>query len=177
MPRWKNQPLITYHGSDSGSLPPGSWTVGSPVPFPVSLARCRPLVDFGQGFYTTTNQHQAEQWANTRVLRMPPHPGIRAVVLAFTIDRDALAALDTLAFVRPTTDFWDFVTDCRHGFPPHARSHPSPPSYDVVYGPVTIWPQSLLLADCDQISFHTPPAVAALSPSPMLQAQAAGSLF
>ncbi len=177
MPRWKNQPLVVYHGTDSGSLPSGPWIVGSPVPFPVSLARCRTLVDFGQGFYTTTNQHQAEQWANTRVLRLPPRTGLKAIVLAFSVDRDVLAGLDGLAFVRPTTDFWDLVTDSRYGFSPHARMKSGHPAFDVVYGPVTLWPQNLVLADCDQISFHTPPAVAALSTLPVLQAEAAVDLF
>ena len=36
-------------------------------------------------------------------------------------------------------------------------------SLDVlVYGPVTLWPQQLVIADCDQISFHTRRAVAGL---------------
>jgi hypothetical protein len=177
MPRWKNQPLVVYHGTDTGSLPPGSWPIGSTVPFPVNLARCRPLTDFGQGFYTTTNQHQAEQWANTRVLRLPPGVGIKAVVLAFAVDRDDLARLDALAFLLATFDFWDLVTDCRYGFPPHARAVPGHPSYDVVYGPVTLWPQNLVLAGCDQISFHTPSAVAILPSQPVLQSRAAIDLF
>ena len=27
--------------------------------------------------------------------------------------------------------------------------------YDLVYGPVSLFPQSLVIADADQISFHT----------------------
>ncbi len=34
--------------------------------------------------------------------------------------------------------------------------------YDVVYGPVALWPQTLAIKDCDQISFHTPAAIAML---------------
>jgi hypothetical protein len=75
-------------------------------------------------------------------------------VLSFEIDRDLLAVLDTLAFVRPINDFWDLVQDCRGMFPPHQRRGQQA-SYDVVYGPVTLWPQRLVIQDCDQISFHT----------------------
>lgn len=176
MPRWLNQSLMLYHGTDSGSLRSWPVAVGSPVPFSINLRRCRRLTDFGRGFYTTTNEHQARQWANTRVLRSPVQPSVKAIVLAFTINRDVLAGFDTLAFVRATTAFWDLVTDCRYGFAPHARAKSGQPAYDVVHGPVTIWPQSLLIADCDQISFHTAMAVAALG-SPILQAEAMVDLF
>lgn len=176
MPRWLNQPLTLYHGTDSGSLPSWPVAVGSTLTFSVNLSRCRRLTDFGRGFYTTTNQHQARQWANTRVLRTPMLLGVKAVVLAFSIDRDVLSSLDTLAFVRSTTDYWDLVTDCRYGFNPHARAKVGHLAYDIVYGPVTIWPQSLVIADCDQISFHTSKAAAALG-LPILQAEAAVDLF
>ena len=37
------------------------------------------------------------------------------------------------------------------------------PFYDVVYGPVSLFPQFLVIADADQISFHTDAALRALS--------------
>ena len=174
MPRWKNRPLRVFHGTDSLSVPMTGSDVGDAASFAVDLALCRPFTDFGQGFYTTTRLHQAEQWANARVLKAPSRPGLFAIVLAFDLDRDWLAGLDALAFVRPSTDFWDLVEDCRNGFPPHQRLRP--PSYDVVNGPVTLWPQKLIIADCDQISFHTPRSVDGLG-SPLLQARAAVDLF
>ena len=176
MPAWSNPPLIVYHGTDSLSVPVLRAAIGSGVPFRVDLAVCRPGTDFGRGFYTTTNRHQAEQWANSRVLRAKPSPGLYGIVLAFDIDRDWLASLDTLAFARPMQGFWDLVDDCRHGFPPHGRSPPHPSSYDVVYGPVTLWPQRLSIADCDQISFHTPRSLSGLT-SVALQSRAASYLF
>jgi len=130
----------------------------------INLARCRPFTDFGQGFYCTTSLHQAQQWANARVLRTlaPTGPTPTAVVLAFQLNRYWLASLETLAFVRPIKDFWDLVQDCRNGFPPHQRSTPYNVCYDVVFGPVTLWPQRLVIQDCDQISFHTQRAVRGL---------------
>ena len=78
---------------------------------------------------------------------------MQAVVLSFAIDRDLLAGADVLAFVVATTDYWDLIHDCRLGFAPH-----SPPGakkyYDVVYGPVSLWRQELIIHDCDQISVH-----------------------
>jgi hypothetical protein len=162
VPQWTNPPLSVYHGTDNRSA--GAIGVTSPAPLPAfipNLALCRPFTDFGQGFYTTTNLHQARQWANTRVLG-GPGLGAYAVVLRFDLDRDWLASLDTLAFVRPTADFWSLVTDCRQGFPPHQRQPPAPLPYEVVYGPVTLWPQILVISDCVQVSFHTQNAVAGL---------------
>jgi Protein of unknown function (DUF3990) len=179
VPLWNNRSLRLFHGTDSlsvGSLP----AVGAVFPgFVVNLARCRPYSDFGQGFYTTTRLHQARQRANTRVLRAPSAPGLYAIVLRFDLDRDWLAGLDVLAFARAIRDFWDLVTDCYNGFPPHQRQPPSPAPYDVVYGPVTIWPQTLLINDCDQISFHTQRSAAGLG-SPYLHDSAdnqPGGLF
>ena len=163
MPQWSNPPLSVYHGTDNRSagatgLAPRAALAG----FVPNLALCRPFTDFGQGFYTTTSLHQARQWANTRVLRASPRAGIHAVVVRFDLDRDWLATLESLVFVRPTADFWALVTDCRIGFPPHQRPPPGPLPYDAVYGPVTLWPQILVISDCDQVSFHTQSAVAGL---------------
>ncbi|GJD49110.1 hypothetical protein OPKNFCMD_1840 [Methylobacterium crusticola] len=165
MPVWSNPVLRVYHGTDdvSAAVAPNA-ALGTPLSFVVTLALCRPNTDFGQGFYVTTRLHQAREWANTRVLRAPPQPGLHAVVLGFDLDRDWLAGLDSLTFVRPIRDFWNLVTDCRHGFAPHQRIPPRPAPYDVVYGPVTLWPQRLVIADCDQISFHTRRAIRGLTP-------------
>lgn len=164
MPKWNNPSLYVYHGTDSLSAGAGTTPPGSPLPgFAPNLARCRPNTDFGQGFYVTTRLHQAKQWANLKVARMPAKPQPKAVVIRFALDRDWLAGLDSLVFVRPIADFWDLVTDCRHGFRPHQRPAPYPSPYDVVYGPVTLWPQRLVIADCDQIGFHTARAIRGLT--------------
>ena len=63
-------------------------------------------------------------------------------------------------FRAATQEFWNLVTDCRLGFAPHQRLPPNNLPFDVVYGPVTLGRQKLVLQDCDQISFHTSRAVA-----------------
>jgi hypothetical protein len=161
MPLWgsPNPPLVVYHGTDDQSLLAwGPIIAGRTLTgFRARVSLCRPFTDFGQGFYVTTWDHQARQWANARVLRIlaPTGPQPRAVVIRFLLDRDWLADLDSLVFIRPTFDFWNLVDDCRTGFPPHQRPGP----YDVVYGPVALWDERLLIQDCDQIGFHTRRAV------------------
>ncbi len=81
------------------------------------------------------------------------------------MNRDQIAALECLSFVRASSDYWDLVSDCRIGFAPHQRQgNASGSAYDVVYGPVSLWAQQLIIHDADQVSFHTAKAVAALPP-------------
>ncbi|WP_408210819.1 DUF3990 domain-containing protein [Paraburkholderia sediminicola] len=187
MPAWKNGNLTVYHGTDNLQItgitrPLIPSQLPKSVPFKPNLAACRPFTDFGKGFYTTTSLHQAKQWANARVRRiLAPHTGPQfAVVLGFEVDRDQLAALNALVFVRDTQDYWDFVQDCRLGFPPHQRSGVKQ-YYDVVYGPVALWPSQLLIQNCDQISFHmqapSTPSTYLLKPEVVACATAPGGLF
>jgi hypothetical protein len=166
MPSWtlpggSIKPLIVYHGTDDALPGARGVAVGSPLTgFQVNLNPCRPYTDFGQGFYVKTSEHQARQWANQRWLRSPSR-GMNALVLRFELDREWLASLEHVVFLRATSDFWDLVADCRHGFAPHQRLPPNNSPFDAVYGPVTLWPQKLVVQDCDQISFHSSKAVAA----------------
>src|SRR5262245_6595774 len=159
---WANDDLVLYHGTDDGQ--------GAAFAHGLDLSRCRAATDFGRGFYTTTSEHQAKQWANaTRERNLPQNPGVRAVVLSFKVPRDTLAHLESLVFVVDNPDYWSLVNYCRGGSSPHDRRVPPQRSaeYDVVYGPVALWRQQLVIKDCDQVSFHT---VAALNqlPSPTL---------
>jgi hypothetical protein len=171
VPQWLNKDLSVFHGTDSNSVGASAVGSGSTIPFRVSLALCRPYTDFGQGFYVTTNLHQAEQWANKRAIQVnaalpsSATPTV-AVVLQFKLDRDWLASLESLCFVLESPDFWALVNDCRGRFPPHQRTGKQS-EYDAVYGQVTLWPQKLLMKDCGQISFHTLGAVNRL-PDPIL---------
>jgi hypothetical protein len=167
MPPWSNGKLTVYHGTDTLTLAAhGPFKAGGSLAgFVANLANCRPATDFGTGFYTTTSLHQAREWANARVRRKrsrasPTQP--MGLVLLFDLDRDWLASQEALVFVREVSDFWDFVTHCRAGFAVHARAQPNV-AYDVVFGLMTIWPQRLLIQDCDQISFHTPAALGCLN--------------
>jgi hypothetical protein len=59
-------------------------------------------------------------------------------------------------------DYWSFVQYCRTVGGDHNRLHT--PWYDLVVGPVTgTWKRQTILPDTDQISFHTPYAVAVLN--------------
>ena len=154
MPRWSNPPLLVYHGTDTIAVPRAAGLpIGRSVPFRIQVGLCRPFTDFGQGFYVTTHLHQARQWANAKVIRTP-NPSSQVLVLGFFLDRDWLASLEALTFVRPIQDFWNLVYDCRNMFPPHQRVLPATAAYDTVYGPVTLWPSILTIQDCDQISLH-----------------------
>jgi Protein of unknown function (DUF3990) len=168
MPRWFNPPLRAYNGTDTRAIgvPSGAVKPGTALSFTPNLAFCRPFTDFAQGFYLTTRLHQAREWANAKVLRT--RGSTTAVVLEFRLDRDRLAALEALSFGRETSDFWDFVHDCRGGFLSHGRTYPRG-SYDLVYGPVTLWPQRLTIQNCDQISFHTTNALTVLGANPTIK--------
>ena len=43
-------------------------------------------------------------------------------------------------------------------------------NYDIVFGPVSLWRQRLVIKDCDQISFHTEAALDIL-PAPVIHSQ------
>ena len=106
--------------------------------------------------------------AQLRAWQLSVRRGTAPVVLRFDVDREALAALDCLWFVRgglQVDDFWSLVHHCRSGVAGHGRS-PSNGWYDLVVGPlVASWKQRLMVADADQISFHTPGAVHVLQAS------------
>ena len=160
---WANADLVLYHGTESDQLR----SIGlKPNPHGLSLARCRTATDFGQGFYMTTSEHQAKQWANIKQ-EDASNPNAQAVVIRFEIERNTLASLQSLVFIVDNPDYWNFVKFCRKGSPPHGRRPSSPAEYEVVYGPLAMYKQILVLKDCDQVSFHTQNALNQL-PSPEL---------
>jgi hypothetical protein len=156
--------LTVYHGCRDVSA--ASIRTG------VNTAHCRQRTDFGIGFYTTTSYRQAAFWANGQYsrARRKGRPAAYAVVLQFVLPRIPLSNLTSLVFVveNSSPDYWDFVTHNRTG----PRPHYSAGHYDVVYGPVSLWPQLLVIKDCDQISFHNSGAISAL---PVPTTRAAGT--
>ena len=89
----------------------GSYTeVSSPL---VKLGRAK--VDFGQGFYLTMLQTQAEAWAKTISERK--RTGAQAVVSAFSLDMDGVKADNYRIKTFETYDLeWlEYVIDCRKG--------------------------------------------------------------
>jgi hypothetical protein len=154
---WINGPLMLFHGTNTASHT-GSSVFKSTFKYKVDWALCRKDTDFGRGFCTTTSLNQATQWANNSVRRQTLSRGIQstALVLMFQADRDEIAGLDVLSFVRATPDYFQFIDHCRSLAPPHGRK--SPPNqlrYDVVFGPVSLGNQHLVIHDSDQVSFHT----------------------
>jgi hypothetical protein len=154
---WTNQSLILYHGTVRTHL--------SSLRAAIDVQQGRVRTDFGQGFYTTTWLEQAQLRAWQLSLRQGGAP----VVLQLDVDREALASLDGLWFVRGglmVEDFWSFVHHCRGGLARHGRSR-NDGWYDLVAGPlVASWKQRLIVADADQISFHTARAARLLDASP-----------
>ena len=169
---WTNGPLILYHGTTDDaataiSKPSRGWPHG------IDFDLCKPLKDFGRGFYLTTVLRQAESWADLKFKR---HTKSRkascSAVLRFEVDRDQLAPLLSLCFVTesagPDSDYWDFVQHCRKRRTTHLLQGDK--NYDVVFGPVSLGRQRFVIKDADQVSFHTEAALKIL-PTPTLHSQ------
>ena len=149
--RWNNGELTVYHGTDSRS---GYDIVNNGIKY----RYFNPASDFGSGFYVTMSLHQAKNWANERV-RTCGGGSFSAEVIEFKLDRRALESLSHLTFITDTQDYHDLVDYCWNGGTKHGPSRVS--SYDVVYGPVSMHPQTIVLANCDQICFPDPLKMAA----------------
>jgi len=151
-PAWSNGPLVLYHGTltiYTASIQAG-----------VNPSKGRAGTDFGQGFYTTTVERQAKSWAwlTAAASTVGGTAGAKGAVVRLEVDRDALAQLDSIAFIRggyDAEDFWSLVFHCRSGAPGHLRSSAAS-YYDVAYGPVAaFWMQRNAMNGADQISFHS----------------------
>jgi hypothetical protein len=162
---WKNDDMVLYHGCSDLSLHPASLNgivvTGGPHNIDHNVGGARP--DFGLGFYTTSWLHQAKNWANIRAAKLRPrHPAVKAVVLAMRIERNRFSELESLVFPSDRDNYYAFIAYCRGGGKPHAPpAHRSVP-YDVVAGPVSIGRQTHVIANADQVSFHTAKATAAI---------------
>jgi len=157
---WTNQDLRLYHGTVDVQV--GSVLGGIDLNHPA----IRRSSDFGPGFYTTSSLHQAQKWAAS--LPKIRFPGTQPAVVYFVVSRDAISRLDCAWFVRGTQsddDYWSLVE--------HFRGHPrgadhcrggTTPWYDVVAGPLSQdWLNRRVVQASDQVSFHTPRAVALLN--------------
>jgi hypothetical protein len=155
IPPWRDQAIELFHGTTDG------WV--QDILQAVDETAGGALKDFGRGFYMTTRFDKAHDWANVKSRRA----GGAAAVLRFDVSRNDLAQLDCLFFCRgdaTAVDYWSFVQYCRTIGRDHNRLHK--PWYDLVVGPVTgTWKRQTTLRDADQISFHTPYAVAVLNAS------------
>lgn len=153
---WSNEAILLYHGTDDVSA-------NSIIGNGIDLARSSGEADFGRGFYTTTGQDIAYSWAWQRCLF---RPCAQPAIVSFSVDRDALAELATLWFVRvqaDSDDYWKFVVHCWRGGD-HGRNSGGS-WYDVVVGPMAATPVLLrsALPNTDQVSFHTETAIGLLN--------------
>ena len=105
---------IIYHGSDTS------------VPEPRIIPASR-LLDFGEGFYTTSSYEQARRWANRVRTRKNSENQIISVY-EFDFDR-AAKDLKITHFDFPDTEWLSFVTACRSGKEAGYQ-------YDIAMGPV-----------------------------------------
>jgi hypothetical protein len=97
-----------------------------PVDAPRIMVPARAL-DFGPGFYLTSDRDQAERWAQLKTRRLRRG---EPTVSTFAFDApQAATRLSALAFDGPTLEWLDFVAVNR-------RRVPSGGHYDLVSGPV-----------------------------------------
>lgn len=93
---------------------------------PELIARNR-FLDFGSGFYTTTNRSQAVNFASKVTARRKEG---RVVLSIYTVnEQKAFQECKTLLFNGPDESWLDFVALNRQGINPEGQ-------YDLVYGPV-----------------------------------------
>ena len=105
--------MLLYHGSNVA------------VEEPRLLTERRNL-DFGKGFYTTSDFEQAAAWAKRKtMLRGSGTP----VVTCYDVDENSLLQLKTLRFVKVDREWLDYITSYRKGIA-------SPDDYELVIGPV-----------------------------------------
>jgi hypothetical protein len=149
----KGTAMILYHGSNV--------IVEQP-----KILQGERMLDFGIGFYTTSNKEQAARWAARVAERRESKDEI---ITMYDFDAEsAECELSIIRFDDPNDEWLDFVCDNRMGR--NSTMH-----YDLVFGPVAndqvfativLYEQGLLRRDAaietlrvqklyDQILFHT----------------------
>lgn len=91
-----------------------------------AIRKSNRTLDYGQGFYTTTSERQAEEWVMRRLKEADETNGY---VNIYDFDEKNANSLKTLYFDSPTEKWVDFVM---HNRTERGFSH----DYDIVYGPV-----------------------------------------
>ena len=105
--------MILYHGSNV--------EVREPI-----LLKTQRALDFGKGFYATSDLDQARRWAQrtARRLKCP-----QAFVSVYEIDDDMMRSLRVLRFTMPDKQWLRFVVANRRG-------EPQVDAWDLIHGPV-----------------------------------------
>lgn len=134
--------MILYHGSNI--------KIES-----IELSKCRPFKDFGQGFYLTEIEDQAQIMANRTALIYGGEP----VVTLFYFDTSALGAknISVKQFKEPDEEWALFVMANRH----REKTQPCH-QYDIVVGPVADDAIATLFRNFDDGIIDLPTLVARL---------------
>ena len=131
-----------------------------------AILKTQRLLDFGKGFYTTTNQNQAERWAVIKKKRLSKKT--KSIVTIYQVFENLFSnkSYKIKEFSEPNEEWLDFVFANRKTDEPH--------NYDIVIGPVandtlyatlSLYEANLLTKEetikrlkvhklYDQISFH-----------------------
>ena len=91
--------MILYHGSNV--------EVKEPI-----LLKVQRELDFGKGFYTTSDMEQAARWAERTAKRRGES---NAFVTVYEVNEDELKNIRLLSFDSPNVDWLDFVVKNRKG--------------------------------------------------------------
>lgn len=105
--------MILFHGSNVDVREP-------------KLLKIQRKLDFGKGFYTTSDQEQATKWAKRTAARLKQNFGF---VTVYEIDDALMSTLSILKFEGPDVDWLRFVVKNRSGLP-------ITPNWDLIIGPV-----------------------------------------
>lgn len=105
--------MILYHGSNL--------TVENP-----KIITPNRYLDFGKGFYTTSNFEQAQNFADKVTARKKEG---ESTVSIYEFDDTKLDDLSVLSFEAADEKWLDFVSDNRNGLVLNEK-------YDIIYGPV-----------------------------------------
>lgn len=105
--------MLLYHGSNTAVREP-------------KILKSQRYLDFGAGFYMTSDFEQARKWAvRTAARRESGNP----MVTVFELDDDYTKELKVLTFDKADRDWLRYITAHRTGNPPAD-------DYDMVVGPV-----------------------------------------
>ncbi len=77
-------------------------------------------MDFGRGFYTTTDKNQAQEWINSRFKG-------KGDIVEFNVPKSEIDALNNKVFLTADAEWEDFVRNSRNGMTN---------SYDTISGPM-----------------------------------------
>jgi len=105
--------MLLYHGSNV-------------VVYEPKIIKSQRFLDFGAGFYMTSDFEQARKWAVRTAARR--EEGV-ATISVFELSDDYVDRLKILFFARPDRDWLRYITVHRTGNPPAD-------DYDMVVGPV-----------------------------------------